>query len=301
MKDLMVLFGVTLGKRYTKRQKSLFVEMLKKCFNKTCFVFNSSYKENVNNLIFGDLQKAKLILVCAYDTASQLLLPNTRYYPFERKRNLSNEIVNIVLELVLFLMIIIGAFWLIGLLLQQGTFGLIMSLLLGAVAFYLGYRVITGRASGFNFNHCSASVVLLVSIAQSLAKNSNVAFVFLDKAVNSYQGWKLLGETTFKESQQVIYFDGMASGEQLIYIHPDTLKVKSLVSLELVERSYSSSKEKENMFVFVDNLIYLGFGSIDSKGFYVKDVRTKKDYKIDMPKLELIKDLIIKEIGGSNE
>ena len=86
MKDKMMFYGVTLGKRYTRRQKEVFLnEVIKKCQEsgiKTDFMTKHTKVTHICNLVIGDLKKAKKIVCAAYDTPSIAINPFYHYYPF---------------------------------------------------------------------------------------------------------------------------------------------------------------------------------------------------------------------------
>ena len=81
MKDEMMLVGVTLARRYTRKQKEIFLaEVCRQCREagwKTEFQTRHSRMLHVCNLVIGDLAHAKTVIACAYDTpASAQLVAN---------------------------------------------------------------------------------------------------------------------------------------------------------------------------------------------------------------------------------
>ncbi len=76
-----MLFGVTLAKRYTNRQKKVFFSQVEPFF--TNLGYTVTVQENkkkwlrVFNILIGDICKAQYIVLCPYDNPSKSLLPNT--------------------------------------------------------------------------------------------------------------------------------------------------------------------------------------------------------------------------------
>ena len=79
MKDEMMLVGVTLARRYTRKQKEIFLaEVCRQCREagwKTEFQTRHSRMLHVCNLVIGDLAHAKTVIACAYDTPASAQMP----------------------------------------------------------------------------------------------------------------------------------------------------------------------------------------------------------------------------------
>ena len=90
MRDKMMLYGVTLAKRYTKRQKAYFLAHILESYSAYGFPAKlqsrKSWTGNINNVIAGNLETAGKIVAAAYDTPARAFLPGYRYYPFHTEK-----------------------------------------------------------------------------------------------------------------------------------------------------------------------------------------------------------------------
>ena len=106
MKDLMMLFGVTLAKRYTNRQKRIFYSQLEPFLEKMGYTIKYQQLQKklirVKNILIGDIYKAQYVVLCPYDTPSRSLLPY-KYYPFNSSKNLQQENKELLLRSLIYI------------------------------------------------------------------------------------------------------------------------------------------------------------------------------------------------------
>lgn len=103
MKDEMMLVGVTLARRYTRKQKEIFLaEVCPQCVKLVeDGISNPAFRMlHVCNLVIGDLAHAKTVIACAYDTPASAQLP-IRYYPLNPRKNTQAESWNLAWEWIL--------------------------------------------------------------------------------------------------------------------------------------------------------------------------------------------------------
>ena len=117
MKDKMMLYGVTLARRFNNKQKEIFLnEVITNCNKlnkKTSFMTMHNKVNHVCNLVINDLKSAKTIVCASYDTASKVILPNYKYYPFNPKLNVKQESYNLFLEVVLSALLLVLAYMIV--------------------------------------------------------------------------------------------------------------------------------------------------------------------------------------------
>ncbi|MCI9199883.1 MAG: hypothetical protein HFI03_05530 [Lachnospiraceae bacterium] len=105
MRDKMMLYGVTLAKRYTKRQKAYFLAHILESYSAYGFPAKlqsrKSWTGNINNVIAGNLETAGTIVAAAYDTPARAFLPGYRYYPFHTEKNKKEERKNILVQILI--------------------------------------------------------------------------------------------------------------------------------------------------------------------------------------------------------
>lgn len=79
LQDLMMLYGVTLGKRRTAKQKYLFAQQLNESLPPLGWPVRVQQREGrfskIENLIAGDLANAKVVIAVPFDTPAKALRP----------------------------------------------------------------------------------------------------------------------------------------------------------------------------------------------------------------------------------
>lgn len=300
----MMLYGITLGKRYSKKQKAQFVEHIckeaKQCGYPVKLQSKQGKTRPLHNVIVGDLDSAKKVVIAAYDTPSKIYIPDYKYYPFNITKHLNQEKLNFFIQSILgFVAVLIAYFiwW------QGSSYSLVIQVLTSVIAFLCicyAYAMFKGKANRCNFNRNSASIALLVSMMNDMKQDATVAFVFLDQGVNSYEGLRYFVNEL--QHQQVLLLDCLAQGELLVCAHCDHVKSHSIINntenLEFYDKCYESSKVQHNVLSIYDNMLYLASGDMLEKQFVIRNTRSKQDYHVDLERLEKIKQTIISYLQG---
>jgi hypothetical protein len=307
MKDLLMLFGVTLAKRYTNRQKRFFRSQVEPFFKKLGYTveFQAVKKKliHVSNILIGDVHKAQYIVLCPYDTPSKSLLPY-KYYPYNLSENLRQE----NLELFLRSLIYVGSCFLAYFTFKQfaflPTFWKVFSVILSAGLIFFCYRLIVGIPNPVNFNRNSASVALLAALAERSRKNTDIAYVLLDNTVSSNTGWRLFADDESLKNKMIIYIDCVSYGDQLVCAHNQTtsLEAKKLVGfltgVDVMDHVFSEEQLKGTNLQFIPKMLHVCTGTIENHDFLVRNTRSKKDFKIDVPRLEILCNGLQNYLGG---
>ncbi|GFP76437.1 hypothetical protein bsdtw1_02540 [Clostridium fungisolvens] len=294
----MMLFGVTLSKRYTFKQKKIFLSETHQYFQNLDYEIsyqnNKSKLKSVTNMVIGELDKANVVVVCAYDTPSSVLLPNYLYYPFNIKKNLAQENINLVLQFVLMGLCFSAIYFLVSPFNTFSSIGkIIVSLLCGILGF-IAYKLMQGSANKVNFNRSSASVALIGKLAEELKGNNDIAFVLLDQNINSYEGLKLLKKELKNSRKLILYLDCLAYGTYLVCAHNEKMKetadqlIYHLKPLNIINKTYKPERYEETMLKFSTNMLVLTNGEIINEQLAVKNTRSRKDYQLDIKRLESI-------------
>ncbi len=305
----MMHYGVVLSTRYTLKQKNLFFKDLKEQVKVKDLKIALQCSENkngsmVNNIVVGDLRKAKTIIAAAYDTPMKTYIPHYTYFPLNTKKNLYNEYLNIVIQFLSSSLLFLIVYFLIRNYGDYNGFIKFGLALISIVVVVISYLILKGQSNKVNFNRNSASVALLVSLIKQAAKQNNIAYVFLDNAVASYNGLKLLNDH-IQEDVEIILLDCLSDGESLILAHGE----KNVVSanllckgnlLNIYNKTYTNDGLKNNLLVINQQIMYLVSGKVKNKQLVVKNTRTKQDYAYDNDRLVAIRDLLIAYIEGRN-
>ena len=307
MKNLLMLFGVTLAKRYTKRQKRIFYSQAEPYFKNLGFsVKLQTIKKKlleVSNITIGDINRADHLIVCPYDTPSRSLLPY-KYFPFNLSKNLAQENREVFLHSFIYILSSLLAYFVFR---QYLTFSILMrvlSIVLFACLIFICYRLIVGIPNQVNFNRNSASVALVAALAARLRKKRNVAFVLLDNTASSNTGWRVFADEEGLKNKNIIYLDCLASGENLVCAHsraaiPQGRKLaEKLAGVNVIDQVVPDVQIKDTKLQYIPQMLQICTGTIEDHFFFVENTRSKRDFKVDIPRLENLCDGLINYIGA---
>lgn len=287
MKDKMMLYGVTLARRFNNKQKEIFLnEVITNCNKlnkKTSFMTLHNKVNHVCNLVINDLKSAKTIVCASYDTASKVILPNYKYYPFNPKLNVKQESYNLFLEVVISALLLVLAYMIviktINMTLWIKILGIVCCVI---IVLYCFFALFKGRANVFNFNRNSAAIALIMHLVEHV-DNDKVAYVLLDKSCNSYEGLKLLKENV-SDHQTIILLDCIADGEKTVVAH-NNVDVSALLKEGYIDKKFDDT---DNTLGYFNKCIMICKGSIADHRFIVKNTRSKKDYRVDVDALNVL-------------
>ena len=308
MKEQMMLFGVTLAKRYTRAQKRIFYSQAEPLFKELGFSFefqqSQSRLSQITNLIIGSLAQAQYIVLCPYDTPAKSLLPY-QYYPFNWSENARQENRDIFLQ-TLFYIAVCGLAYLVAahFLVLALWLKIISALVLSSLLIY-SYMLIVGIPNPINFNRNSASLALLLSLAQHTHRTKKVAYVLLDKNTSSNAGLKLLAESQMIKNQNLIFLDCLANGKDIVCAHEPASHAESqkliaaLSKINLIDHQFENAdRMKDTNLQIFPNMLHLCVGEVENRKFLVRNTRSKKDFKVDISRLELLREGLIKYLEG---
>ena len=307
MKDLLLLFGVTLAKRHTKRQKNIFYSQAIPYFKKLGYsieIQESTGKVNqTSNLIIGEKKKANKIVFCPYDTPTKSILP-FKYYPFNLESNLRQEHNNLFLSFLIYATIGGLLFFFFNYFsIFNPSLNAIGTILLALLLFF-SFVIIGGIPNPVNFNKNSASVALIASLAQEQVHIKDTCFILLDKNTINSSGLKVLARDNNLQNKILVYLDCLAFGEKLAFVHKEesSLEAKKLIeclpNMEILEKVIGDDRGKDTNLQFFPKMIHICVGTIEKEQFLVRNTRSKNDYQVDMPRLEKIRDGMLMFLKG---
>lgn len=279
-------------RRYTKGQKKrAFMYLNDEVADTLSCVHLEAEKIGLSTIFFytiGDIKKAKRILMTPFDTPKRSFIKQYTYYPFDEKRNYKNEKKNIcflILEKIALLLVLLSIVWLIPV-----GHKLLILLVLFIVISCLHDRSI---GSVPNFNKSTASLSLLLHMAKQ--KQDDIAYVFLDQTAENYTGLKLFLKKYEKElrSKDLLYMDCLASGEQLVMASLDSLK-DNISEAIVTKRICFRTGEEPGVFQINKNLKMLHSGRFINDVLCVNNTRSKKDCSIDVKRLKVIEEWLLK-------
>lgn len=298
LKDLMMLYGVTLGSRKTQRKKNLFVETVKDaCKEMNVPVKVLQNKEGVfasTSIVIGNLETAKYVFLAGFDTPVQYLT-GLKQYPFHPEKSSRAENVKNGIRFLIVALLAVCAYIPLQALVSQGVKLLsvltLMVLLAGIVI------LLFPRANPYNFSRSSA-VAVMMKLAES--KNANTAFVMCDHTVSGYIGYRAV-KNEIPENSRVILLGPMASGSRTVVVFKDrdsqfASALAEQISDDVIQRKYAKEEAERNCLSLFPHCIYIGCGDIENREFVVNNTACRKDMKVDMERLERIVNGLEREI-----
>lgn len=298
LKDLMMLYGVTLGSRKTQRKKNLFVETVKDaCKEMNVPVKVLQNKEGVfasTSIVIGNLETAKYVFLAGFDTPVQYLT-GLKQYPFHPEKSSMAENVKNGIRFLIVALLAVCAYIPLQALVSQGVKLLsvltLMVLLAGIVI------LLFPKANPYNFSRSSA-VAVMMKLAES--KNANTAFVMCDHTVSGYIGYRAV-KKEIPENSKVILLGPMASGSRTVVAFKDAdsqfaSALAEQISDDVIQRKYAKEEAERNCLSLFPHCIYIGCGDIENREFVVNNTACRKDMKVDMERLERIVNGLEREI-----
>ncbi|WP_314838576.1 hypothetical protein [Solobacterium moorei] len=298
LKDLMMLYGVTLGSRKTQRKKNLFVETVKDaCKEMNVPIKVLQNKEGVfasTSIVIGNLETAKYVFLAGFDTPAQYLT-GLKQYPFHPEKSSRAENVKNGIRFLIVALLAVCAYIPLQALVSQGVKLLsvltLMVLLAGIVI------LLFPKANPYNFSRSSA-VAVMMKLAES--KNANTAFVMCDHTVSGYIGYRAV-KNEIPENSRVILLGPMASGSRTVVVFKDrdsqfASALAEQISDDVIQRKYAKEEAERNCLSLFPHCIYIGCGDIENREFVVNNTACRKDMKVDMERLERIVNGLEREI-----
>lgn len=248
----------------------------------------------IRHYLFGDLDKAKTIYVCGYDTTEKLLLGSGDYWPLQENRNRSKTFVNITLSLVLAAILAVGGIFLLRYALSIKTFMKYVNIICAIIIFYLANIVSQGFTNRATFSK-SSSLFMMLELAKYL-DNEKVAYLFLDYGSYSKVGINFMNNEIFN-NKRFIYLDFFGDGDTLMIGHDDV----GVHTAKAIEENYKEKKVRVNLnksvnrFNDIENITVLANVFIDKENeCVVKNIRTDDDLTADPNVMENTLNALIK-------
>ena len=216
--DHLVALSCYYGKRrswYQKTRAEMYLSGQLRSMGYEVKTENIKYKLLKNRLIIaGNLDQCEKVYITAFDTPRRSLIPNYKYYPFDDTRNRKNENIDTLLSgLILTAMFgtVMGIYYYF---LKKISWPLIPVMMLVSMIYSI---IMTNRN---NFNKSSASMALLLSIAENSRKT---AFVYVDNNSENNVGLKALFDRygEILNRKELLYLDCLASGKELVLAFGD--------------------------------------------------------------------------------
>lgn len=279
MNDLILSYGVILGKRHSEKQKIAFLRSAKKQFEKENFsvditkitsTFMKSEKRNFYNLYAGDFKHAHTLVVSYYDTSSSCIIPE-KQKAFSSGYSKSTTIAQSIIMLLFITMIASIVYF--GLVPKLEVFGLVsvwgfMILAICLLTFYAIIHVREGITNRYHMVRNSSSLIAMFLSASTLAKEDKykIAYACIDEGTQSEYGLKMLEEYIGARKVKRIYLDSIGNEGT----------VQCFTDIDIpVDKTIEKHKREEYMKCYGD--ILFTSGNFDKGDVIIPKANTRKD------------------------
>lgn len=247
-----------------------------------------------NHLVAGQMKKSRWIIMASYDTGSKMLNPRYAFTPLNSKHNFREEMKNVAgYSLLTLLAAALAVFWTRNIL-EYSTLWKVLTVLADVLILGLVWRWMKKPDNKMNMNRNSGAVAVLYDCAE---KSRTGCFVFVDRGVMSNEGFYELVPKFGR--QPVLILESIASGEELFlaFRKGQEKRADEIVSalecsvhlLPLEEEAY-----KNTPLEGFENGFMLTRGSFRKGTVYVKNVRNRKDFEMDLEQMQKIEDGILR-------
>lgn len=287
LKEKMMLYGVTMGKRCSKEEKHLFLEETEKSFREKGIPCRTVQKQSsvltVEHMYINDPKKAEIIVAAPYDTPQASYLRRMKWYPFNKKKNAAQDKMNLCIETIVIIGIMLLAVGCIWLARNYGgavrVLGVILAVMLGTAA----WRISRGSSNPVNFSMNSAGLAVLLALAEDMGKSENIAFACMDESAMSLEGAKLMKEDV-NPGARMIFLNGLC-GSKHMYVHTDDVKKPEELK-SFTDKKIKEGTAKQSLNGLYPNSAMLICGEQEDKDLVLPNGRSKRDTEVDMAFLE---------------
>ena len=307
MKDYLTFLNEKYPIRRSKEQKEGFIKYVKEEVSGYNVDVETLEKEH-NNILIGDVEKAKVIFTAHYDTPATSLVPNLML-PKNKVLGLIYAFSYPILLAFASLGIAYLIYWMFKL--PYAVFA-VMYIVLYLGSFYLLTRCFPNKN---NYNDNTSGVASILSIIEE-NKSDNVAFILFD---NEEKG--LLGSKAYQKNHKelmkdklVINLDCVGNGNNFIVIYKGKTMENPL--FKVLKNSIISNSNYNVEFINSKKALGnsdhksfdLGIGVVATKKskrgiYYTPRIHTNKDTEVNSNNIYFISNKItdfIKELGNNH-
>lgn len=242
---------------------------------------------------YGDINKSDTVFIAGYDTREAKLPGTPPYHPLDASMNRKNDFNNLVLNTIMSLAILVGAFYVFKMSMDFTSWN---SFLLKMAALILAAFSFT-ISRGFTNKKNVSKTIPLYMMDYIANGREDCAFIICDYLSYSKLGFLAI-EKQFENlsKKTLIYIDSISMGTDLLvgYTKPVENTARKLSShyagpceLELM------NEEDDSRFDIFKKLIIVATVSKDSDGYYVKNSNSGKDTQVDVTEVDDIKNAFL--------
>ena len=301
MKELFVYLMLNFQKRGSVKSKKFFINHLINSLGTEGYrLVQDNYKGQgvMNNLIVGDLSKAKSLIVVGYDTAQLCLLPGFKYYPANPEMTQKEERKQFIIRALVSLLMEAAGVYVMFRLWSVSVPMRFLGVLIVAVIAILANAFVRKLYGRGNASRNTAAVALAMRMIEDLGPdNKDTAFIFLDLTASSYKGYLRLQEILQKYNAQnrvnIYILECLAKTNEIYVIDKKDSKKMAKPLLEYSDdnhqiKEFTVGNDNKSLVSLFQNVVYIvGAENRDGK-LVVENTRSSSDIDADYDGLELI-------------
>lgn len=304
MRDLMMKYGITLGKRFTRSQKNLFLNEitreLKNCGCDVSLAKQKGMQESLHLMIQNPLD-AKAVIISHYDTPSRSLIGSPGYFPFDPELNARTEKLNLLVQGLLGLTLTAAAVLPAMRFLEMPLIFKILTLILFGIQGWMVFSLTRGLANKLNYSRSSGAVVLIRQLAEDLRAVPEVGLILADGCADSWHGYRQLAKAYPElQNKKILMLDAVADGEMLTAAMAenqedelDASLFEQQAPLPVVIKKFRADKARRSELGFFQKTLLISCGKVrEDRRFVIPDVRTPKDYHVNMEIMQWLRQTI---------
>lgn len=303
-------YTVDYGARFTKRQKTNFINQLNKDMSEIGYegeiVNGKSGLTRVRNVVFGNLKNAKTIIAVPYDTPQKSIWFQAKYFPLNGNRaNISSMFSLYIPSMIVYIISLVLIYYQDNIFPDVQSKG-IFSAILFTVLVMIMYYLMHGIPNRHNATRNSTSIVAALRLGASLSKDERkkVAFVFTDKNVNKHIGAMVAMQDFQKlgKSPNIIQLNCIGRGDTMMIGYNSSAKklAQELNKANKEKLKQVSMDEKMKLQSAMDHFqkaVTIAAGEVDKKGdLVVYHTTTGKDVQVDEGNITKVVDMMRKYI-----
>ncbi|MEG0314412.1 MAG: hypothetical protein RR646_04015 [Erysipelotrichaceae bacterium] len=303
--------------RFTRKQKNIFINQLNKEFKpyniEPSMLVTKKFIRTSNNIVYGNLKLAKLIVMVPYDTPQLILYPNYLYYPLDGSKNQNKTVLATYIPAMILYTLLLAALTFLPTIFTSIQAQLVLVVISSIVFIALMKSIIIGFSNKHNTNRNTASIIASLELLKSLNKDNlkKIAFVYTDQNTNKHLGAESLATElkNLNRNPAIINLNCISTGNNLLIgcIHDSEKLAKELLNCyhgttDIKRISLSSSMSMLTPLMYFKNIISISAGELDKdNNLYVKNTSSKKDNVMDEQLLQSVIDMIREYINAKKD
>lgn len=241
----------------------------------------------VCDVIFGDLKKAKQVILVPYDTPLKFTIKKGGYYPLNKDKNRKVQLQNLLVQTLVSILWMGIAFLFMYASMKQEQVIKYGMWVVCCICFFPAFLFGKGIGNRYNFNRNTAAIAVAMDLAKD--KKDTLAYVFIDATTQSYKGYQLLVSKyeAVLAKQTIILLDCIGTSDPCHILTTQTCHEDALQPYW-----YSIDTDEHSVLSMFKHSYLLTRAKLEEEEWIVEHTGTKKDNRVDFPALEEDKQIV---------